>query len=449
MGIFKAYDIRRIYVATATKPNELDEELARKIGRATAQFLNAERIVVSRDMRLSSPSMLEATIEGITEAGCDALDIGLASTPANYFAIAACGYDGGLQVTASHNPKEYNGFKVSGKEARPIGAETGLPEIERIVTEGEFKPAAKKGSVDKKDIAEDYKSHVLKFAEETQPLKIVIDAANGMGGLEIPLIFDQLPCQIIPLYFELDGTFPHHEANPLKYENLRDLQAKVREVGADFGVALDGDCDRCAYIDERGEIISSDLITALIAREVLAKQPGARIIYDVRSSWAVREEIVRAGGIPIKGRVGHSFMKAALREKSAAFAGELSGHYYFRDNFYCDSASIGLIKVLNLLSKIKKPVSEIIAPLNRYFATGEINFEVEDKAAMIKEIARKFSDGKQDFLDGVTVEYEDWWFNVRESHTEPLLRLNLEGKTQELMDEGKKKLTRLLGQPVE
>ena len=449
MGIFKAYDIRGIYVARATRPDELDEELARKIGRATAQFLRAERMVISRDMRLSSPSLLEAATHGITEAGCDAVDIGLSSTPANYFAIAACGFDGGLQVTASHNPKEYNGFKVSGHEARPISEETGLPEIEKIVIEGKFKPPAKKGSVDKKDIRQDYKSHVLRFAEETTPLKIVIDAANGMGGLEIPLIFDQLPCEIIPLYFELDGTFPNHEANPLKYENLQDLQAKVREVGADFGVALDGDCDRCAYVDERGEIISSDLITALIAREVLAKEPGAKIIYDVRSSWAVKEEIERAGGIPEKGRVGHSFMKAALREKSAAFAGELSGHYYFRDNFYCDSASIGLIKVLNLLSKIKKPVSEIIAPLNRYFATGEINFEVENKAAMIEEVARRFSDGKQDFLDGITVEYEDWWFNVRESHTEALLRLNLEGKTQELMEEGKAKLTRLLGKPVE
>ncbi|KPJ63467.1 MAG: hypothetical protein AMS15_00165 [Planctomycetes bacterium DG_23] len=449
MGIFKAYDIRGIYVARATGPDELDEELARKIGRATAQFLGAKKMVVSRDMRLSSPSISEATIQGILEAGSDAVDIGLASTPGNYFATANYGFDGGLQITASHNPKEYNGFKVSGHEASPIGEETGLPEIERIATSGKFEPAAKKGSVSKKDIAADYKKHILKFAEDIAPLKLVIDAANGMGGLEIPLIFDQLPCQTIPLYFELDGTFPNHEANPLKYENLRDLRARVKEAKADLGVALDGDCDRCAYIDERGEIISSDLITALIAREVLAKEPGARIIYDVRSSWAVKEEIERSGGIPLKGRVGHAFMKAALREKSAAFAGELSGHYYFRDNFYCDSASIGLIKVLNLLSKAERPISEIIAPLNRYFATGEINFEVEDKAAMIMELTRKFSDGKQDFMDGITVEYEDWWFNVRQSHTEPLLRLNLEGRTRELMEEGKQKLISLLGKPVE
>ncbi|MHC4712552.1 MAG: phosphomannomutase/phosphoglucomutase [Planctomycetota bacterium] len=442
MSIFKAYDVRGVY------PDELDEKLMRKIGNAVAQFIDADRLLVSRDMRESGESLSAAFIEGATDAGVDCVDAGLLSTPGNYFAIANYGFPGGAQITASHNPKQYNGLKVSRENAIPVGSETGLAEIEKMVIGGDYKTATVKGKVVAISVLEDLKKHILKFAGDIKPLKVVIDASNGMAGLELPGVLDELPIETERLYFELDGTFPNHEANPLKESVLADLRAAVKRSGADLGVCFDGDDDRCAFVDENGEIVPSDLITAVLACDFLAREPGALILYDVRSSRAVREEIEAAGGRAVPERVGHAFMKATLREKNGVFAGELSGHYYFRDNFYADSASIGFVKMLNVLSAEGKPFSEIMKPLRRYSNTGEINFRVEEKDAKIREIAAAFADGQISYLDGITVEYPNWWFNVRKSNTEPLLRLVLEADNEKLRDEAYGRVTGLLGTPV-
>jgi phosphomannomutase len=442
MGIFKAYDVRGVY------PTELDEKLMRKIGNATAQYLDADKIVVSRDMRLSGESLMRAFVEGATDAGVDCVDAGLLSTPGNYFAIANYGFKGGVAITASHNPKQYNGLKVSRENAVPVGGESGLAEIEKMVIHGEYKTAAVKGSVTKMTVLPELQKHALQFADKIKPLKVVIDAGNGMAGLVLPGILEKLPIKTTRLFFDLDGSFPNHEANPLKHENIRDLQIAVKETRADFGVAFDGDSDRCAFVDEKGEAIPCDFITAVIARDVLRREPGAIILYDCRSSRAVREDIAAAGGRAFPERVGHAYMKATLREKDGAFAGELSGHYYFRENFYCDSADIAFVRMLNVISAAGKPLSEIVKPLRRYSSTGEVNFRVDDKDAKISEISRTFADGSISYLDGITVEYPDWWFNVRKSNTEPLLRLVLEGNTAKLRDDGFKRLKSIIGEPL-
>jgi len=340
MGIFKAYDIRGRY------PGEVDERLAYLVGEATAKLLSVQTLVVGRDMRLSSESMSEALVKGVTDQGTDCVDVGLVSTPANYFSIAYYDYPGGLMVTASHNPPEYNGFKISREQAIPMSYETGIGEIEKLVAQAPFDKAGVPGKVTTKDIQPDYARHVLSFARNLKPLKVVVDAANGMGGKMFPPILEGLGLDVTCLYFELDGSFPNHEANPLKEENLKDLKAKVLEVGADLGVGLDGDADRTIFVDEKGETVPPDLVVALIARRILSAEKGATIIYDPRCSWAVKEEIERGGGKPALCRVGHAYMKAALREEHAAFAGELSGHYYFRDNFCADSGAIAAEKVL-------------------------------------------------------------------------------------------------------
>ncbi|MCD6404739.1 MAG: phosphomannomutase/phosphoglucomutase [Planctomycetes bacterium] len=442
MIIFKAYDIRGIY------PDELDEALMKKIGNAVAQFIDGERLLVSRDMRKSGESLSKAFIDGATDAGVDCVDAGLLSTPGNYFAIASYGFPGGVEITASHNPKQYNGLKVSRENAIPVGSETGLAEIEKMVTGGEYKTASVKGKVTRMSVIEDLKKHVLKFASGIKPLKVAIDAGNGMAGLTLPAVLDELPIETERLYFDLDGAFPNHEANPLKAENMRDLQEAVRRSGADLGVAFDGDADRCAFVDEKGEIIPCDLVTAIIARDMLKDEPGGLVLYDLRSSRVVPEEIEAAGGRGLAERVGHAFMKATLREKNGLCAGELSGHYYFRDNFYADSAAIGFVKLLNVISAAGIPLSEIVKPLRRYFNTGEVNFEVEDKDAKIREMAGAFGDAKISYLDGISVEYDDWWFNVRKSNTEPLLRLVLEAKTQILRDEGFRRVSKIIGKPA-
>jgi len=442
-GIFKAYDIRGIY------PGQLNEELARRIGNAFARFIGGRRLVVGRDMRLSSDKLADAAMEGMTDAGADCTDVGVIETPMSYFAIGHYGFDGGVMTTASHNPAKYNGFKLSRERAIPLSEETGIAEIEKMVNEKEYRKAQKKGSIARKDIFPDYKKHVLSFAQGWKPLKVVIDAGNGMGGKVVPFIFSDSPIRIIPLFFELDGSFPNHEANPLKPQNMVDLQNKVREVRPDFGVAFDGDGDRVIFVDENGEIIGPDLLTALIAKEVLAKDKGASILYDLRSSRVVPETIAAAGGKPVRERVGHAFMKATLRKTGAVFGGELSGHYYFRDNFCADSGVIAFIKILNLLSRTDEKLSMLLAPLKKYHQSGEINFQVEDKDAKIEEIAEVFSDGKIDYLDGISVQYEDWWFNVRKSNTEPVLRLNAEADTPELLGRGKKRIMELLGEPME
>ena len=429
MGIFKAYDIR------GKVPGDLNADIAYRIGRAAPGGLGAKSFAIGRDMRTTGEELADALMRGIMDAGADAVDMGLATTPMNYFAIGHGGYGAGAMVTASHNPAEWNGFKFSREGAAPVSYDSGYGEIERMVT-GELPPLADApGKREHLDIFPEYRKHILSFAEDIKPLKVAIDTGNGMAGKFLPSIFEGLPCDLTPLYFELDGTFPNHEANPLKAENVVDLQRKVLEVGADVGMAYDGDADRCMFIDEKGVRVSSDLITALLAQEILPGEPGATVIYDLRSSRAVPEEIEKAGGRPYETRVGHSFMKKILRDEDCPFGGELSGHYYFRDHYYSDCADLAMVYVLRLLSKTGRKMSELIAPLKRYYVTGEVNFEVPDKDAKTRELEKMFADGEQSHLDGLTVRYEKWWFNVRPSNTEPVLRLNLEADTPELRDE--------------
>ena len=441
MSIFKAYDIRGTY------PDQIDEAKAVLIGRAFVKFLGCRRIVVTHDMRRMAPSIRDAFVAGATSMGCDVALGGLASTPTNYFAIGHYGFDGGVQVTASHNPAQYIGFKMSRENAIPVSADTGIREIERLVAEG-IGASGPEGKVEPLDgLREAYRDHVLSFAHDVKPMRVAIDCANGMGGVDVPLAFDALPCELEKLYFELDGSFPNHEANPLKIETLRDLMALVRSSGADLGIGLDGDADRAIFVDEKGEIVTPDLITAMIASDVLKTRQGP-VIYDVRSSRVVAERIRERGGTPIRERVGHSFIKARMRKENAVFAGEYSGHYYFRDNYCADSAIIAIMQVLSVLSASDRPFSDHVASLRKYSASGEINFEVEDKAAKMQELAEVFADGTIDWLDGITVDYPRWWFNVRPSNTEPLLRLNLEAETRELFDEHYNRVVALLGSPV-
>lgn len=437
-AIFKAYDVR------GTCPDQLNEQMAEHIGAAIARFLNAERLVVSRDMRESGVGLSRALAQGILTAGASVVDCGLLSTDANYFAICHLGADGGVQVTASHNPAQWNGFKISREEAIPISAETGLLNIKRIAAGPPVRPSRARGKAEKADVLPRYAEHVLSFVRNPAPLKVAIDAGNGMGGHTLPPILEKLPLEVTPLYFELDGNFPNHEANPLKAENMRDLQKAVREKGCDLGVAFDGDADRCMFTDEKGDLVSSDLVTALVASRLLEVHKGATIVYDVRSSRVVPEEIRKHGGTPRVERVGHSFMKATMRRHNAVFGGELSGHYYFRENFFADSGAIAFMEVISILSASRSSFSELLAPLRRYWATGEVNYEVEDKEKAMNRLAEAFKDGKVSNMDGITAEYDDWWFNVRPSNTEPALRLNLEADTEELMAESKRRVEEVI-----
>jgi phosphomannomutase len=450
-GIFKAYDVRGIY------PSEIDEGIARAIGRAFRTALDdddfahgGETIVVSRDMRPSSGPLADALVDGLTEAGLDVVDIGLATTPMNYFAIGRLRAAGGIQVTASHNPAKYNGLKFSKHEARPVSGDHGIPLIERKVASGDLPTAARRGSVRTADVFAEYRRHVLSFLRrpnQARRLRVVVDAANGMATTELP-IFEAMGLELVPLYFELDGTFPNHEANPLKLENLRDLEAKVLECEADLGVSCDGDFDRAAFVDERGRPIGSDLVTALIGGELLGREPGQHVLYDLRSSRAVPEYIREKGGKPVRERVGHSFMKATLRAKHGLFGGELAGHYYFRDNYYADCAQMAMIEVLNLLWESGQPMSALVAPLERYAKSPETNFEVDDKLGTMKRLEADYADGRIDWLDGITVDYDDWWFNVRASNTEPLLRLVCEARTAPMLERRMAELTSKIGTPV-
>lgn len=440
--IFKGYDIRGLY------PEQLNEAQARHIGYGLVQFLRQQRpgiknIVVGRDMRTSSLPLSQALIEGITSSRVNVIDIGVVSTETTYFAVANYGYDGSVMITASHNPARYNGFKICREKAIPIGSETGLLRIKELSMQP---PLTREpgGKAIFRDVLPDYKAHIQKFARDLKPLRVVVDAGNGIAGKMVPLVFEGLPCEIIPLYFELDGTFPNRDPNPMKEGSLQALQDMVKKGKAHLGVAFDGDADRCVFVDEKGERISNDIITALIAREFLYREKGATIVYDLRSSWIVKEEILRNGGVPYRERVGHAFMRATLRDKNAVFGGELSGHYYFRDNFYCDSGLIAMIQILNILSRKAVSMSNLVAPLKKYYSSGERNFIVADKDGVLQRLSETFNDGKIDFLDGVTVEYPDWWFNARKSQTEPMLRVNVEGKTQELVEDALRKLTNLI-----
>ncbi len=447
-GIFKAYDVRGIY------PEEIDEATAEAVGVAFPDILDkggrTAPIVVGRDMRQHSEPLQSALIKGIRSRGVDVVDIGLVTTPMNYFAVGHLGASGGIQVTASHNPPRYNGFKFSLENARPVSGDNGILRLEGLVEAPPQRAGSENGELRSTDISGAYSQHLLGFLEElptARRLKIVVDAANGMGCIYRSLL-EQTGVDLDLLYFDLDGSFPNHEANPLKLENLADLCSRVRETGADLGVAFDGDADRAAFVDEKGEPIGSDLATALIAGELLAREPGKAVIYDLRSSRAVAEYIAECGGIPVRERVGHSFIKATLRKHEGIFGGELAGHYYFRDNFNADCALMAVFEVLNLLRRRGIAMSKIVAPLLRYAKTPEINFEVEDKSGAITELSERFADGRIDYVDGITVEYPDWWFNVRPSNTEPLLRLVAEATTKTLLAEKQELLVGLLGEPV-
>ncbi|MCZ6507797.1 MAG: phosphomannomutase/phosphoglucomutase [Acidobacteria bacterium] len=450
-GIFKAYDVRGVY------PEELDEDLARSIGIAFQHVLDdtdrahGNTVIVGRDMRASSASLSEALIDGLTTAGLDVLDIGLATTPMNYFAVGHLEAAGGIQVTASHNPGRYNGLKFSRHAARPVSGDSGIELMESSIAAGDLPRAEKRGTHRRTDIFETYGEHVLSHLRrpaDARPLKVAVDAANGMGTIYRPLL-ERLGIDLVPLYFELDGTFPNHEANPLKLENLSDLSALVRSSGADLGVCFDGDADRAAFMDEQGEPVGSDLSTALIAGEILEREPGAAIIYDLRSSRAVAEYIREHGGEPVRERVGHSFIKATLRRRNSPFGGELAGHYYFRDNFNADSSLMAVIEILNLLWKSGQSMSELASRLGRYSKSPEVNFEVADKQAKMDEIRNRYSDGEIDRLDGITVQYPDWWFNVRPSNTEPYLRLVLEATTPDALAARLAELQGILGTPAD
>jgi phosphomannomutase len=430
-NVFKAYDVRGLY------GEELDEDGAYAIGRAYVEQFEPRRIAVGRDMRVSSHSMAKAVAEGATDAGADVAEIGLVGTEMVYFAVGELGLDGGIAVTASHNPKEYTGMKIVRRGALPVGGDSGLMEIRDRAAAG-FGPAAGRGSIESVDIWPAYVDRVLSFVDvgSIRPLRVVIDAANGMGGAMLPPVLARLPIDAVTCYFEPDGTFPNHEPNPLLPENREFIVAKTLEERADFGVAFDGDADRCFFVDDAGEFVPGDFATALFAEAVLAKEPQARVIYDVRASWAVPETIERAGGTALINRVGHAFIKHRMRQESAAFAGEVSGHYYFRDFSQADSGVIPFLLMLELVSTKGQRLTEILAPFReRYFITGEINTPVADVALKLQELKERFGpSGTVSHLDGISVDAPDWHFNVRPSNTEPLLRLNLEARTQELME---------------
>jgi len=445
-SVFRAYDVRGVW------GTEIDEGLSERIGRAVAAHLKCRRVCVGNDMRESAIPAKAALVRGLTAMGCAVEDVGLVSTPMHYFACGNYLFDAGVQVTASHNPSEFIGFKVSGPSVVPVGGDSGLPEIGRLAEAGVEVPAGTRpGKATSRDVRDDYAAHVARFAKPgKRRLKVVVDCANGMGSLEVDLALRRLPMDLEVLYAELDGTFPNHEANPLRLENLRDLAAAVRRSGSHVGVAFDGDADRACFVDEKGDVVTNDLVTALLSSEILPGEPrGAAVVYDLRSSRVVAETIASLGGRPIRERVGHAFMKARLRSEKGPFGGEYSGHFYFRDNWYADSGVIASILVLNRLGREDRPFSEILAPLRRYRQTGEVNFEVHDKDAKIRSLAEAFKDGEVDFLDGVTVNYPDWWFNVRKSNTEPLLRLNLEGMDPAAFEAGRRRVMALLGTPVD
>jgi phosphomannomutase len=428
---FKAYDVRGIY------PGDLDEEGAYAIGRAYVEQFSPRRIAVGRDTRLSSPSMAQAVIEGALDAGADVIDIGLVGTEMVYFTVGDLDLDGGIMVTASHNPKEYTGMKIVRAGALPVGGESGLFDVRDRALAG-FGPATKRGKVEQRDVYAAFVEKVLSFVDVAaiRPLRVVIDAANGMAGAMLPPVLERLPIDAVRCYFEPDGSFPNHEPNPLLPENREFIIAKTREEGADLGVAYDGDADRCFFVDDSGEFIPGDFVTALLAQSILEKEPGGKVIYDVRASWAVPETILRAGGTPLVNRVGHAYIKHRMRQEHAVFGGEVSAHYYFRDFTQADAGVVPFLLMLELISKQGRKLSEILEPYrSRYFITGEINSTVGDVAQKLQELEEQFGpQGRITHLDGLSVEADDWHFNVRPSNTEPLLRLNLEARSQELME---------------
>jgi phosphomannomutase len=426
--IFKAYDVRGL------SPDELDESVAEAVGAAFVRLTGTKTLVTLHDMRTSSEPLAAALGRGAVSQGASVIHGGLGSTDMAYYASGFLDIPG-VMITASHNPAKYNGMKLCKAGAKPVGIETGLAEIKQMVADGVPGYAGERGTVTSRDLLPGYAGYLKKLVDisSIRPLKVVVDAGNGMGGYTVPTVFEGLPITMIPLYFELDGTFPNHEANPIDPENLRDLQAAVREHGADIGLAFDGDADRCFVVDERGEIVSPSVLTALIATRELAREPGAAVIHNLITSRAVPEMIGEHGGTPVRTRVGHSFIKAKMAETNAIFGGEHSGHFYFRDFWFADSGMLAALHTLAALGHDDRPLSVILGDFARYSASGEINSEVADQAGAtrrVKEIYQRQPGVTTDELDGLTVSGGDWWFNLRPSNTEPLLRLNVEAANE-------------------
>lgn len=429
--IFKSYDVRGIY------PQQLTDGLAHDIGRSFAALISGKTIAVGRDMRPSGKKLFDAFAAGANEAGADVVDIGMVSTDALYFAVGKYGYAGGVMITASHNPANYNGMKFTRENAIALSLDTGLSTIRDRISSGALPPpAAQAGSITSRDILDDFAAHCLSFIDvnKIKPFKVAIDAGNGMAGETVPHVFKHLPCQVIPLYFELDGNFPNHPASPIEPENMRDLQAAVLQYHCDLGVAFDGDADRMFIVDEKADLIGGDMVTALVGLNTLKHYPGATILYNLICSRSVPEVISKAGGMPLRSQVGHSLIKATMREHDVVFGGEHSGHFYFRDNWFADSGMIALMQCLELFGEANKPVSQIVAPIDTRFRSGEINSTVADIPRKLQELEDRYRDAQIDHLDGVTIEYPSWWMNIRPSNTEPLLRLNVEGDSKKLME---------------
>ncbi len=427
-SVFKAYDVRGIV------PDQLDEAGAERIAAAYVAAFEPETLAVGRDMRLSSPAIAEAVIRGATAAGADVVDLGQIGTEMLYFAVGEYGYHGGIQVTASHNPAAYNGMKMVRRGAQPVGGDTGLEKIKQLAL-GDLPASPSTGTTTSRDIYPGFTERVLKFIDpaEMSALNVVFDGGNGMAGPMIAPVLEHLPLQVHSYALDPDGSFPRNEPNPLLEENRAFIIQKVREHGADLGIAWDGDADRCFFIDDTGEFVPGDLITALIAASMLEKHPGATIVYDLRASWAVRDTVAAAGGTALENRVGHAFIKARIRKEDAVFAGEVSGHYYFKDFYYCDTGIVPALVLLDLVSKSGKKLSELLAPYReRYFISGEINSTVDDVPVKLQALKDTYAKQARrvSHLDGVSFEFDDWHFNVRPSNTEPLLRLNLEALSE-------------------
>jgi phosphomannomutase len=431
-SVFKAYDVRGIV------PDELDADGAHRVGRAYVAAFEPRVMAIGRDMRLSSPDLAEALAAGAQEQGADVVLLGQTGTEMLYFAVGEYGYEGGVQVTASHNPKQYNGVKMVRRGAQPVGGDTGLGDVKRLAIDGPLPEPKRRGERSERDVLGGFADKVLSFIDPgaVSNMRVVLDGANGMAGPMVEPLLDRLPIDAVPCLMDPDGSFPDHEPNPLLEENRAFVIGKVQSEAADLGIAWDGDADRCFFVDDTGEFVPGDLITALIAESMLEKNPGAKIIYDLRASWAVRDTVLQAGGTPLENRVGHAFIKARIRKEDAVFAGEVSGHYYFRDFYYCDTGIVPALVLLELISQRGRKLSELLAPYReRYFISGEINSTVKDVPLKLQELKDQFGpEAKVSHLDGISFEFDDWHFNVRPSNTEPLLRLNLEALSEEAME---------------